>query len=419
MAKNWIVVGDPTSSGGSVLTGSSFTGIDGLPVARVTDQATCPSHKGAFPIVDGDATILIDGQPVALHGSSLACGCKVLSAKQMRAFVEPGGGGGAVRGNRATIAMAAVAGASALTVAAVNKPGAEDAPEYDEALRFCSESGEPLAGMRYTLHFASGSTCSGITDGDGLTERVCTARPEQLSKAVLSPPEPVASCCNVQAPTQASEAEIPLDGVVTNAVGIGVSVVNVKTKGRDRGLTAGEVDMARQVFGDSIDYSKVKLHDHEYWLTLGFQKSNVSVTPNGQIYFGKDNYKDDYSAEVLAWQHHFIHEMTHVWQYQLGYPVLLTRAFRPKMSYSYMPMDGKKLNDYNMEQQGDILADYFVASCKEKPFATTLYGNLFESTGAPPKVDVRAEIESIVSDFLSDPANGQHLPRTKSSRTKN
>jgi len=93
MAKNWIVVGDPTSSGGSVLTGSSFTDIDGTPVARITDKATCPNHKGAFPIVDGDPTIIIDGQPVALHGSSLACGCKVLSAKQVRAFVEPGGGG--------------------------------------------------------------------------------------------------------------------------------------------------------------------------------------------------------------------------------------------------------------------------------------------------------------------------------------
>src|SRR5690606_5800309 len=69
-----------------------------IPVARVTDQATCPSHKGAFPIVDGDATILIDGQPVALHGSSLACGCKVLSAKQVRVFVEPGGGGGKAAG---------------------------------------------------------------------------------------------------------------------------------------------------------------------------------------------------------------------------------------------------------------------------------------------------------------------------------
>ncbi|MDH5823775.1 PAAR domain-containing protein [Luteimonas sp. RD2P54] len=94
MAKNWIVQGDPTSSGGRVLTGSPFTDIDGVPVARVTDQATCPQHKGAFPILDGDPTLVVDGQPVALHGSTLACGCKVLSAKQMRVFVDPGGGAG-------------------------------------------------------------------------------------------------------------------------------------------------------------------------------------------------------------------------------------------------------------------------------------------------------------------------------------
>ena len=29
MARNWIVIGDPTSSGGSVVTGSPFTEIDG------------------------------------------------------------------------------------------------------------------------------------------------------------------------------------------------------------------------------------------------------------------------------------------------------------------------------------------------------------------------------------------------------
>ncbi len=84
MAKMWIVVGDVTSSGGTVITGSPFTSIDGDCVARVTDQATCPTHKGSFPIVDGDTTTIIDGQPVALHGSSLACGCKVLATKQMR-----------------------------------------------------------------------------------------------------------------------------------------------------------------------------------------------------------------------------------------------------------------------------------------------------------------------------------------------
>lgn len=84
MARMWIMLGDMTSGGGQVITGSPFTDIDGKPVARVIDQATCPTHKGSFPIVDGDTTTVIDGQPVAVHGSTLACGCKVLATKQMR-----------------------------------------------------------------------------------------------------------------------------------------------------------------------------------------------------------------------------------------------------------------------------------------------------------------------------------------------
>ena len=103
MARNWIVRGDPTSSGGTVISGSPFTDIDGIAVARITDQATCPAHKGVFPIVDGDATLVVDGQPVALHGSSLACGCKVLSAQQMHVFVDAGSDvGGAASGEQPT-----------------------------------------------------------------------------------------------------------------------------------------------------------------------------------------------------------------------------------------------------------------------------------------------------------------------------
>ena len=88
MARTWIVVGDATSSGGKVITGSPFTEIDGKAVARVTDQATCPSHKGTFPIVDGHPSLIIDGQPVALHGSKLACGCTVLAVSQTSVYVE-------------------------------------------------------------------------------------------------------------------------------------------------------------------------------------------------------------------------------------------------------------------------------------------------------------------------------------------
>ncbi len=79
MARRWIVVGDMTDSGGQVVSGSPFTDIDGRAVARVTDIAICLKHKGPFPIVDGDTSMIVDGHPVALHGSTLACGCKVLA----------------------------------------------------------------------------------------------------------------------------------------------------------------------------------------------------------------------------------------------------------------------------------------------------------------------------------------------------
>ena len=94
MTRMWAVVGDATSSGGQVVSGSPFTDIDGKPVARINDKATCPTHKGTFPIVDGDATTIIDGEAVALHGSSLACGCKVVAVQQLRVFLDAGRGGG-------------------------------------------------------------------------------------------------------------------------------------------------------------------------------------------------------------------------------------------------------------------------------------------------------------------------------------
>ncbi|MDR2871662.1 MAG: PAAR domain-containing protein [Xanthomonadaceae bacterium] len=90
MAHKAIVVGDPTTGGGTVITGSPFTDIDGKPVARITDQATCPKCKGVYPIVTGDLAFEVDGQPIARHGDSLACGCKVLSAQQLRISIENG-----------------------------------------------------------------------------------------------------------------------------------------------------------------------------------------------------------------------------------------------------------------------------------------------------------------------------------------
>ena len=174
MARNWIVIGDPTSSGGSVVTGSPFTDIDGTPVARVTDQATCPRHKGAYPIVDGDSTLIVDGQPVALHGSSLACGCKVLSAQQVRVFVDAGGGGGA--GGAARAVVTAKSSAAAQTLASATSDGG-----YDEAFVLRSSlTGKPLANRNYRIFHANGSVENGVTDAGGATHLVHSDCCEQL-----------------------------------------------------------------------------------------------------------------------------------------------------------------------------------------------------------------------------------------------
>jgi len=85
-----IVVGDALQTGGSVLTGSPHTDIDGRAVARVGDKIICSRH-GAGSIVSGDATLIIDGQPVARNGDKTSCGCALVAGKQPLVHVSQGG----------------------------------------------------------------------------------------------------------------------------------------------------------------------------------------------------------------------------------------------------------------------------------------------------------------------------------------
>ncbi|PPU94747.1 hypothetical protein XpopCFBP1817_09710 [Xanthomonas populi] len=104
-----IVVGDYTTGGGHVVSGSMETDIDGKPVARIGDRATCSTHQGVFPIVTGDATLMIDGQPVARHGDKLACGCALISGKQPSASIDSGSAATSGKAMAAASASASVA----------------------------------------------------------------------------------------------------------------------------------------------------------------------------------------------------------------------------------------------------------------------------------------------------------------------
>jgi len=168
MARIAIVVGDRTSSGGTVLTGSPFTNINGMAVARVGDKAFCPLHKGAFPIVTGDSTFLVDGSPLARHGDSLACGCRVMAVQQSTVWVEAGGSGAPP----ASAAAAASAGAAAGFVAPGSTPGESTMPpdaKQDVHLHYHYDDLDqtPVRGVAYRVMLPDDSVVIGQLDEDG------------------------------------------------------------------------------------------------------------------------------------------------------------------------------------------------------------------------------------------------------------
>lgn len=79
-----IVVGDRTSHGGRVISGSPLStwGRDALPIARKGDTVTCPQcEPHTFEIEDGCDNSLDFGAPVALEGHRTTCGA-ILIAEQ-------------------------------------------------------------------------------------------------------------------------------------------------------------------------------------------------------------------------------------------------------------------------------------------------------------------------------------------------
>ena len=83
MSRPFIVVGDKTSHGGTVLEGAPSTTTGGQPIARVGDKVSCPKrgHGGTTVIATGDPSCLIDGKPAARHGDTTACGATLISSQ--------------------------------------------------------------------------------------------------------------------------------------------------------------------------------------------------------------------------------------------------------------------------------------------------------------------------------------------------
>ena len=126
-----------------------------------------------------------------------------------------------------------------------------------------------------------------------------------------------------------------------------------------RPLTSGETELARSVFGDAIDYGRVSLVRRKWWL---FQPRGIVMAPSGNIHFHPDSglWSEDFSKETLSLQGLFIHEMTHVWQAQTRGRWYLPLMRHPFCRYSYRLVEGRRFENYGLEQQAEIIRHRFL-----------------------------------------------------------
>jgi len=170
MSLPWIVKGDKTSHGGTVIEGDPTFDTHGKPVALVGHMATCPKCKGGpFPIVTGAPDFICNGRPVARHGDKTACGASLISGQAVS------------RWGAETSAAKVMAAAPSVTAAPTLIASALDALGYDEHFVLLDKSSsKPLKGIAYGITTTKGKQ-EGQTGEDGLTSYSESKQPEAVT----------------------------------------------------------------------------------------------------------------------------------------------------------------------------------------------------------------------------------------------
>ena len=158
---------------------------------------------------------------------------------------------------------------------------------------------------------------------------------------------------------------------------------------KQRGLTPAEIDLARKAFGNKIDYGRVRISDgpgHNFAAHIAFAKGNPAITLGSTIYFKRD-FCPDFCAPGKN-RKSFLHEMTHVWQYQrLGMAMFLLRygeefamvGGKPSDMYVYKKGE-TKFGKAMIEAQAEMVGDYSEALwAGNEPRKALLARNLAES----------------------------------------
>lgn len=159
--------------------------------------------------------------------------------------------------------------------------------------------------------------------------------------------------------------------------------------GKQRKLTAGEIKLAREAFGDRIDYGRVRLSDgpgSNAAAHIAFMKGNPAITIGNTVYF-KEGFSADFSV-AGADGRMFMHEMTHVWQYRslgmasffIRYGADLAKAGgKPNDMYKYD--DDAKFGEAMLEAQAQMVGDYHRARTGGNAAATARLAKNLKGSG--------------------------------------
>jgi RHS repeat-associated protein len=170
------------------------------------------------------------------------------------------------------------------------------------------------------------------------------------------------------------------DGAAAGAIGGGIGFAIALMfmpgpKSNGRPLTKDEIELGKSVYGDSIDYSKVKVYGGKWRF---FQPFGREMTPQGDIYTGGEQIADYTKMKPGTYKDYngtLIHELQHVRQFQQGMNVVARGLYR---NYNWNgPNFGRlKFSQYGIEQQAQMIEDYYYFR-SQAPNAPAL--NIFRS----------------------------------------
>jgi hypothetical protein len=136
------------------------------------------------------------------------------------------------------------------------------------------------------------------------------------------------------------------------------------TRPAERSLTPGERGLVASLFGAAVDPWPVRVYNKCWW---PLQPRRIIMAPDGNLWCHPKGatWRADWSAETPLAQAFFLHEMTHVWQWQQGIYLPLVRP--PFARYRYRLVPGKPLSAYGIEQQAEIVRHAHLARCGIAP----------------------------------------------------